>query len=161
MAICSERVVPLAFHLCCFKSSAVLVVRVPFPFGVWGRMWNSIVSVPDHYLFIYFGSMKSYVLIKVAASALSLSNSPLDQYDFSGRCLSHNQDPVTTGLLSDAQEENCKMNFTPVLQSQECLIRGTGGCGLDPGPRHTKVVKIVLLLMRHLLGGGFSRITTL
>ena len=28
--------------------SAVLVVRVPFPFGVWGRLWNSIVSVPDH-----------------------------------------------------------------------------------------------------------------
>ena len=26
----------------------------PFPFGVWGRMWNSIVSVPDHCLVIYF-----------------------------------------------------------------------------------------------------------
>ena len=36
----------MAFHLC-FNFSAVLVERVPFPFGVWGRMWNSIVSVPD------------------------------------------------------------------------------------------------------------------
>ena len=33
-----------------FIFSAILVVRVPFPFGVWGRMWNSIVSVPDHCL---------------------------------------------------------------------------------------------------------------
>ena len=46
MAICWERAIPLAFHLC-FNFSAVLVERVPFPFGVWGRMWNSIVSVPD------------------------------------------------------------------------------------------------------------------
>ena len=27
--------------------------RVPFPVGVWGRMWNSIVPVPDHCLFFY------------------------------------------------------------------------------------------------------------
>ena len=54
MAICWERVVPLAFHLCCVYFSAVLVVRVPFPFGVWGRVWNSFVLVPDHCLFIYF-----------------------------------------------------------------------------------------------------------
>ena len=53
MAIRWERAAPLAFHLCCFYFGAVLVVRVPFPFGVWGRMWNSIVSVPDHCLFIY------------------------------------------------------------------------------------------------------------
>ena len=42
MTICWERAVPLAFHLWCFNFSAVLVVRVPFPFGVWGRVWNSI-----------------------------------------------------------------------------------------------------------------------
>ena len=48
MAICWERAVPVAFHLCCFNFSAVLVVRVPFPFGVWSRILNSIVSVPDH-----------------------------------------------------------------------------------------------------------------
>ena len=29
-----ERAVHLAFHLCCFNFSAVLVVRVPFPFDV-------------------------------------------------------------------------------------------------------------------------------
>ena len=27
--------------------NAVLVVLVPLPFGVWGGMWNSIVSAPD------------------------------------------------------------------------------------------------------------------
>ena len=32
----------------------VLIVRFPFPFGVCGRTWNSIVSVPDHCLFFYF-----------------------------------------------------------------------------------------------------------
>ena len=53
MAICWERAVPLDFHLCCFYFSAVLVVRVPFPFGVWDRVWNLIVSVPDHSIFIY------------------------------------------------------------------------------------------------------------
>ena len=46
MAICWERAVSLTFHLCCFNFSAVLVVRVPFPFGVWGMMCNSIVLVP-------------------------------------------------------------------------------------------------------------------
>ena len=54
MAICWERAVPLAVHLCCFNFSAVLIVRVPFQFGVSGKMWNSIASVPDHCLFIYF-----------------------------------------------------------------------------------------------------------
>ena len=33
---------------------AVLIFCVPFPYGVWGRKWNSTVSVPDHCLFIYF-----------------------------------------------------------------------------------------------------------
>ena len=54
MAICWERAAPLAFHLCCFYFSDVLIVGVPFPFGVYGRIWNSIVSVPDHCLFICF-----------------------------------------------------------------------------------------------------------
>ena len=52
MAIYWERAVPLAFHLCCFNFSAVLVVRDPFPFGVLGRMWNSIVSVLVQCLFL-------------------------------------------------------------------------------------------------------------
>ena len=37
MAICWERAVPLAFHLCCFYFSAVLIVSVPFPFGDLGQ----------------------------------------------------------------------------------------------------------------------------
>ena len=36
-----------------FYFSAVLIVCVPFQFGVKGRMRNSIVSVPDHCLVIY------------------------------------------------------------------------------------------------------------
>ena len=30
---------------------AILIVCVPFPYGVWGRRWNFIVLVPDHCLF--------------------------------------------------------------------------------------------------------------
>ena len=44
MANCWEKAVPLAFHLCYFYFSAVLIVGVPFPFGVAGRIWNSIVQ---------------------------------------------------------------------------------------------------------------------
>ena len=29
----------------------------------------------------------------------------------------------------------------PIAQLVECPLRGTGGHGFDPGPRHTKVVK--------------------
>ena len=29
----------------------------------------------------------------------------------------------------------------PVAQWVECPLRGTGGHGFDPGPRHSKVVK--------------------
>ena len=42
----------LAFRLYCIN--VVLTVCVPFPYGVWGRMWDSIVSVPDHCFTIYF-----------------------------------------------------------------------------------------------------------
>ena len=54
LLFCWERAVPLAFHFCCFYFSAALIVDVPFPFGVEGRMWNSIVSVPDDSHFINF-----------------------------------------------------------------------------------------------------------
>ena len=30
-----------------------IAITINFHNGVWGRMWNSIVSVPDHCLFIY------------------------------------------------------------------------------------------------------------
>ena len=59
MAICWERAVPFAFHLSCLSFSTVLVVRrVLFPFGVWSRMWSSIVSFPDHCL---FSTLKLYM----------------------------------------------------------------------------------------------------
>ena len=45
-------------------------------------------------------------------------------------------------------EQFLKLSFdfflnTPALIAQlvECPLRGTGGHGFDPGPRHTKVVK--------------------
>ena len=53
LGIVGTELSPLAFHLCCCYFSAVLIVGVPFPFGVKGRMRNSIVSIPDHCLFIY------------------------------------------------------------------------------------------------------------
>ena len=43
-----ERADLLAFRF------AVIFICVPFPHGVWGRMWNSIVSVSDHCLFIFY-----------------------------------------------------------------------------------------------------------
>ena len=49
-----ERAVHLVFLLCCFYFSAVLIVGIPFPFGVEDIMWYSIVSVPDRCLCIYF-----------------------------------------------------------------------------------------------------------
>ena len=63
MAIFWERVVPFAFHLCCFYFSAVLIIGVPFPFGVKDRIWNSIVSVPDHCLFIYITRERLYLYL--------------------------------------------------------------------------------------------------
>ena len=48
--ICWKRADILGIRLGCFFLYAVLIISIPFPYGVWGRMWNSIVSVPDHYL---------------------------------------------------------------------------------------------------------------
>ena len=50
MAICWERLSRQLFTVLILN--AVLVVLVPF--GVWGGIWNSIVSAPDHCLFVYF-----------------------------------------------------------------------------------------------------------
>ena len=44
---------------------------VPFPFGGWGRIWNSIVLVPDHCLFIYFELVLS-VLKRLPASGINI-----------------------------------------------------------------------------------------
>ena len=44
-----------------------------------------------------------------------------------------------------SNESLCIFRKTPVPIGQlvECPLRGTGGHGFDPGPRHTKVVKNV------------------
>ena len=52
MAICWEILSRQIFTVLILN--AALVVLVPLPFGVWGGMWNSIVSAPDHCLFVYF-----------------------------------------------------------------------------------------------------------
>ena len=36
------------FSACVVLLHAALIVSVTFPFGVWGMVWNSIVSVPHH-----------------------------------------------------------------------------------------------------------------
>ena len=51
-----------------------LVVRFPFPFGVLGRMWNSILSVPDHCLFIYFTRYIARMYFSQEGSLVSASN---------------------------------------------------------------------------------------
>ena len=54
MAICWERAVLLDFTCTVFYFSAVLIVGVPFPFDVYGRMWNLIVwfwSLPFYLLY--------------------------------------------------------------------------------------------------------------
>ena len=43
MGICWERAAPLALDLNLY---------VPFPMGVSGRMWKSIISVPGHCLYL-------------------------------------------------------------------------------------------------------------
>ena len=52
MAICWERLSRQLFTV--ISLNAVLVVLVPVPFGYCGGMRNSIVSAPDHRLFVYF-----------------------------------------------------------------------------------------------------------
>ena len=95
MTICWERaVVTLAFHLYCFYFSAVLVVRVPFPLGIWGRMWNSVVSVPDHCLLIHLCTRMRIVFIN--PSVVGLRRTGLaDSYTYFIRaiCIIHKRAP--------------------------------------------------------------------
>ena len=53
MAICSEILSRQLFTVLILN--AVLVMLVPF--GVWGGMWNSVVSAPDHCLLVYFSQL--------------------------------------------------------------------------------------------------------
>ena len=73
MDICWKRADLLAFRLCFLY--AVLIVCVPFPCGVWGSMWNSIVSVPDHCLFIYFTFLKKIFTTKKVGMDFRFSGS--------------------------------------------------------------------------------------
>ena len=43
--------------------------------------------------------------------------------------------------LLQAQQALAYYIPAPIAQLVECPLRGTGGHGFDPGPRHTKVVK--------------------
>ena len=54
ITICWDRAVSLALCSCCFYFVLSRLCVFPFPLGVWGSMWNSMVSVPDLCLFIYF-----------------------------------------------------------------------------------------------------------
>ena len=49
-----EKSCPLGFPLLLSFILYRLDCIVPFPFGVLSRMRNSIVSVPDQFLFMYF-----------------------------------------------------------------------------------------------------------
>ena len=48
-----DKLLAEQFKDCDIEIISVLIICVPFPCGVWGSMWNSIVSVPVHCLFIY------------------------------------------------------------------------------------------------------------
>ena len=50
----------------CRKLSSIYVFNY-FPFGFEGRMWDLIVSVPDHYLFTLF-----HLKFKISAMTLIL-----------------------------------------------------------------------------------------
>ena len=99
MAICWERAVPLAFFFCCFYFSAVLIVGVPFPFGVYGRMWNSIVSVPDRCLFIYFTARQDHF----SHSEPSQSSRGAKAEDLRGKPHDHRQDAFSLEIRVDKE----------------------------------------------------------
>ena len=63
MASCPSAVKELTTWLPAFAVLlyTVLNVCVPFQFGVLAKMWNSIVSVPGHCLFIYFNMTENCV----------------------------------------------------------------------------------------------------
>ena len=43
LIVVGKELVPFSFRVCCFYFSAVLIVGITFPFGVWAG-WYSIVS---------------------------------------------------------------------------------------------------------------------
>ena len=49
----------IRFSASAFRKLPSIYVFSYFPFGFEGRMWDLIVSVPDHCLSFYFGNKKS------------------------------------------------------------------------------------------------------
>ena len=49
----------IRFTASAFRKLLSVYVFSYLPFGFEGRMWNLIVSVPDHYLSFYFGRNQS------------------------------------------------------------------------------------------------------
>ena len=53
MTTCLERLF-IRFTALAFRKLLSIYVLSYFPFGFKGRVWDLIVSVPDHYLSFYF-----------------------------------------------------------------------------------------------------------
>ena len=81
----------LLFTWCRLNS---LIVCIPFPFGVWGRIWNSIVSVPDHCLFIYV------FICERIKSLTYFSNNLIQNYHYCLACYGKH-DIYWIGFVSD------------------------------------------------------------
>ena len=50
----------IRFTASAFRKLPSIYVFSYFPFGFEGRMWDLIVSVPDHCLSFYFGSLVTH-----------------------------------------------------------------------------------------------------
>ena len=54
----------IRFTASAFRKLPSIYVFSYFPFGFEGRMWDLIVSVPDHCLSFYFECMSSYLIVE-------------------------------------------------------------------------------------------------
>ena len=63
---------PWLSALAVFISCRLCCVPVPFPLGVWDRMWNSIISIPDLLPFLLLCCMLMTYAYKIT----------YDKYDF-------------------------------------------------------------------------------
>ena len=117
-------------------------------------MWDLIASVPDHCLSFYF-SIKPRLLFSSFGCCISKGSCFTDNW-----CKASNSPEIINKHISDKTHtwhinETNKQNKTnmfchfdsysrppaPIAHLVECPLRGTGGHGFDPWPRHTKVVK--------------------
>ena len=56
-----EKALFIRFTTSAFRKLPSIYVFIYFPFGFEGRMWDLIVSVPDHCLSFYFTEIKSKI----------------------------------------------------------------------------------------------------